>query len=489
MVTNYTRSCEVCCEHNIKPTVKPQRGSFPITTGPGDEIVIDFTDMGSKVRGKQYVLVIVDSFTSWPEAYPVGKEDSAAVIKCLINHYIPNHGFPRRVRSDNGSHFKNENLRQVEQALGLTHSFGAVYHPQSQGKVERMNLTLKLKLAKVCAQTKLTWLDALPIALMSIRSSVNRITGFTPFELLTGRQFPGPRNALVQDPILPLTHAAYYDKLTALIKHFSCQATNYATDDSDQTTSTADWVRVKVFRRKWNEPRWSKPLRVTARTSHCVKLQGKGDTWFHLSSCLPCDYPSRSLTETGVDLRTQVQERESVESESESESAGIQREQTGSETSVVTLTQHQQQSQQTPCKIVHKKGDIFSSPATEPLAHCVSADCAYGAGIAVQFKAKYGTQKVVRQNKHTGECAVTHEDDGRLIFHLITKQNCTDLPTYENFTHSLRCMREWCEKENITSVSTPRLGCGLDKLDFHRVLGILTEVFRDLNITITVYSL
>ncbi|XP_065127444.2 uncharacterized protein [Paramisgurnus dabryanus] len=489
MVANYIRSCEVCCEHNVKPTVKPQRGYFPITTGPGDEIIIDFTDMITGVRGKRYVLVIVDSFTAWPEAYPVGREDSTAVIKCLINHYIPNHGFPRRVRSDNGSHFKNEHLRQVEQALGLTHSFGAVYHPQSQGKVERMNLTLKLKLAKICAQTKITWLDALPIALMSIRSSVNRISGFTPFELFTGRQFPGPRNALVQDPILPLTHAAYFDKLTALIKHFSCQATRQRDWDNDPAPSQADWVRVKVFRRKWNEPRWSKPLRVTARTSHCVQLQGKGETWFHLSSCVPCDSPSRSLTDTGVDLRTQVQERESVEGES-AISATEQREQRETEpTTLVTPTQHQQQSQQTVCKILYKTGDLFSSPITEPLAHCVSADCAYGAGIAVQFKAKYGIQKVLSQNKHTGECAVTHEDDGRLIFHLITKQNCTDLPTYENFTHSLRCMRDWCEKKGITSVSTPRLGCGLDKLDFHKVVEILTEVFRDLNITITVYSL
>ncbi len=45
-------------------------------------------------------------------------------------------------------------------------------------------------------------------------------------------------------------------------------------------------------------------------------------------------------------------------------------------------------------QIVHKKGDIFPSPPQEPLAHCVSTDCAYGAGIAVTFKDKYGVEKV-----------------------------------------------------------------------------------------------
>ncbi len=68
-------------------------------------------------------------------------------------------------------------------------------------------------------------------------------------------------------------------------------------------------------------------------------------------------------------------------------------------------------------QIVHKKGDIFPSPPQEPLVHCVSTDCAYGAGIAVTFKDKYGVEKVKKQNKKPGECAVTQEEDGRTIFH------------------------------------------------------------------------
>ncbi len=93
--------------------------------------------------------------------------------------------------------------------------------------------------------------------------------------------------------------------------------------------------------------------------------------------------PSRSLAQTAVDLRSQVQEREDAGSESvgKLQSAFFQI-----------------------FQIVHKKGDIFSSPPQEPLAHCVSADCAYGAGIAVTFKDKYGVEKVKKQNKKPGEC-------------------------------------------------------------------------------------
>lgn len=94
-------------------------GPFPVPRTTGEEILMDFTDMGEWVRGKRYLLVIIDVYSGWPEVYPTAKENAAAVIKALINYYIPNHGFPRRIRSDNGTHFKNKHLEQVEQQLSL----------------------------------------------------------------------------------------------------------------------------------------------------------------------------------------------------------------------------------------------------------------------------------------------------------------------------------------------------------------------------------
>lgn len=249
--------------------------------------------MGERVNGKRYLLVMVDSFSGWPEAYPCAKEDSTSVIKALVNHYIPTHGFPALVRSDNGTHFDNKALAKVEAMLGLQHRFGCVYHPQSQGKVERMNRTLKEKLAKIMSQTKMTWLQALPLALLAVRQTVNKMTGFAPFELLTGRLMPGPASTLVPPEDVPrpdLTHAAYWSYLNALVSSVSAQVVEKAKSSAAEDTLELDltpYVYVRVISRKWTEPRWKGPFRVLARTSHAAQLGDKRQKWYHYSQLRP----------------------------------------------------------------------------------------------------------------------------------------------------------------------------------------------------------
>lgn len=299
MIENHVQECKICTEYNVRPTVKPHQGKFPLPKLPGQEVIIDYTDMLERVGGYRCLLVAVDAYTGWPEAIPAKSEDAKTVIKFLINQYIPRLGFPKRIRSDNGTHFKNNDLQEVEKALGLKHTFGTVYHPQSQGKVERMNQSIKGKIGKICAQTKMTWVDAIPLALLSIRSSVSALTGFTPYELKTGQQFPGPGAGIqtTEGEESPLRYKPYYDQLTALVSAFSKQVTTAKEGAEGKGPPTSEWVLLKVIKRKWSEPRWTGPYKVVERTSHAVKLQGKGDTWYHWSQCAVADTPARTLEE------------------------------------------------------------------------------------------------------------------------------------------------------------------------------------------------
>lgn len=71
---------------------------------------------------------------------------------------------------------------------GIRQRLGCVYHFKSEGMVERANGTLKAKIAKICADSKLNWIDALPFALrmarlthvLDMRIQTNRCTCLTP---------------------------------------------------------------------------------------------------------------------------------------------------------------------------------------------------------------------------------------------------------------------------------------------------------------------
>ncbi|KAJ1139223.1 hypothetical protein NDU88_005598 [Pleurodeles waltl] len=135
------------------------------------------------------------------------------------------------------------------------------------------------------------------------------------------------------------------------------------------------------------------------------------------------------------------------------------------------------------------KGDLFSCPATDSLAHCISEDCRMGAGIAVIFKKKFGGIKELKsQNKKTGEVAFLKDGD-RYVYYLITKKKASDKPTYDSLRKSLEAMQDHCLANGVKSVSMPRIGCGLDGLQWEKVSDILENIFSETDIKITVYSL
>ena len=170
------------------------------------------------------------------EAIPAKKEDANTVIKYLVNEHTPRHGYPKRICSDNGSHFCNQHLHEVEKFLNIQHKFGSVYHPQSQGMVERANQTLKETITKTLqaegkgrqeemvretlnlthSKKKLTWLTALLLALMAIRSAPSGTSHLSPHELVTGRPMQGRYGPPMKGPPVDRWEEVMNEYLTAL---------------------------------------------------------------------------------------------------------------------------------------------------------------------------------------------------------------------------------------------------------------------------------
>lgn len=140
-------------------------------------------------------------------------------------------------------------------------------------------------------------------------------------------------------------------------------------------------------------------------------------------------------------------------------------------------------------QLLHRRGDLFTCPPTDALAHCISEDCRMGAGIAVLFKKHFkGVEELKAQKKQPGQCAVL-ERSGRFVYYLVTKKYYYQKPTSESLRKSLMSMKEHCLANGVDRVSMPRIGCGLDKMHWENVSSIITEVFQDTKISITVYTI
>lgn len=134
------------------------------------------------------------------------------------------------------------------------------------------------------------------------------------------------------------------------------------------------------------------------------------------------------------------------------------------------------------------KRDLFTLPEEYYLAHCISADYALGAGIAKEFNRKYDMRRKLKKyaaDRNIVGTAVLIEN----VFNLITKERYFQKPSYENLTSALIAMREYSVLKKINSIGMPKIGCGLDRLEWNRVEKIITDVFEDTDCSITICEL
>lgn len=138
-------------------------------------------------------------------------------------------------------------------------------------------------------------------------------------------------------------------------------------------------------------------------------------------------------------------------------------------------------------------GDLFSAPKDYYLAHCISANYTLGAGIAKTFDEVYNMRSKLHKyypipngyrfnSKLIGKALLIDN-----VFNLVTKDVHWNKPSYDNLSKSLYDMKEYVDKLNIKKLAMPRIGCGLDKLDWNIVKDIINEVFKDTDVEVVIY--
>lgn len=147
--------------------------------------------------------------------------------------------------------------------------------------------------------------------------------------------------------------------------------------------------------------------------------------------------------------------------------------------------------------IREEQRDLFTVPMDYILVHCISADFAMGAGIAKEFTRRGVKARLIEKFQgliEIGDCLITATTGWRLEFNLVTKKKYWQKPTYNSLKaalidaklYSLMVADKGVEKSKPVKLAMPRIGCGLDKLEWSKVKAIIEEVFADTDVEILI---
>ncbi|GJU90768.1 retrovirus-related pol polyprotein from transposon TNT 1-94 [Tanacetum coccineum] len=98
----------------------------------------------ASINGKRYILVIFDDYSrfTWVRFLRTKDEAPEAIIKCIKNIQVRLNSTVRNVRTDNGTEFVNQTLREFYENVGISHLTSVARTPQQNDVVERQNQTL-----------------------------------------------------------------------------------------------------------------------------------------------------------------------------------------------------------------------------------------------------------------------------------------------------------------------------------------------------------
>ncbi|CAF1478003.1 unnamed protein product [Rotaria sp. Silwood1] len=221
-IRNHLDSCLPCAQNNYRRQKLPGKlKPIPPPEGIWKLLSMDFhgpITPTSKI-GNRYIISLTDVLSKFVITRAVRDCSAATAAKFLINDVILKYGTPTCILTDNGTHFTSQVMNKLFENIGVTHLYSTVYHPQTNGQIERFNATMDGKIAALCNERRTDWDEVLQFVTFNYNTSIHATTKQTPFEMMHGRQVTLPFDqqkeiiSLTQDPEHSQKIRIYLEKL------------------------------------------------------------------------------------------------------------------------------------------------------------------------------------------------------------------------------------------------------------------------------------
>ena len=223
-VHDYVASCKSCSQRS-RPVGRGKGAPLQVTWSgyPFERIAMDLIPgLPETINGNKHILVVVDYFSKWVEAYPLKRMDAATIASVFVSEFVSRFGAPESLHTDQGKNFDSKLFKDVCLLLGIKKTRTTAYHPSGDGLVERFNQTLERLLSHYVADHQRDWDVQLPAMLMAYRATPQSSTGYTPAYLLFGKELCLPQDiayGLPAEEIACASQPAYVKDLRQRLAH------------------------------------------------------------------------------------------------------------------------------------------------------------------------------------------------------------------------------------------------------------------------------
>ena len=176
-VASYLNSCPRCLRR------KSQADQAPLlnieVNQPLELVHLYYLKIEPSKGNVENVLIVIDYFTRYAQAYPSKSQTALTTAKLLWNNFILHHGFPAKIITDQGRNFESELIENLCQVGGVRKLYTSPYHLQTNGQCEHFNSTLFNMLGTLTPEEKKDWKSHVSAMVHAYTCTRNTSTGFS----------------------------------------------------------------------------------------------------------------------------------------------------------------------------------------------------------------------------------------------------------------------------------------------------------------------
>ena len=113
-IEKWYQTCDGCAA--CKGPKKRSRGRLHRynIVAPFEQIALDILgSLPGSLNVSKYILVVMDYFTKWPEAYPMPDQEATTIAEVLIQQWVLRFGTPFQIHSDQGTNFTSALFKRL----------------------------------------------------------------------------------------------------------------------------------------------------------------------------------------------------------------------------------------------------------------------------------------------------------------------------------------------------------------------------------------